>query len=224
MPVNKVLIETKDLVKTYEDGRILALRDVNIKVMEGGFIAIMGPSGSGKSTLLNMLGGLDYPTSGEVIIDGVELPRLENLDRFRAQKVGFIFQLHNLMPTLTSLENVQIPMFPMEFPRKKRLERAKYLLKIVGLEKRMYNLPTQLSGGERQRVAIARALANDPSIILADEPTGNLDSASSDEIIHLLLKLNREGKKTIILVTHDQEIANHAQSILHIKDGKILNS
>jgi ABC-type lipoprotein export system ATPase subunit len=220
--MNKV-VTTKNLVKTFEEGRLKALDGVNLGVFEGEFIAIMGPSGSGKSTLLNIIGGLDRPTFGEVVVDGVDLCRAKNLDDFRAKKVGFIFQLHNLIPVLTAYENVQIPMFELKSSSKERREKAEELLKLVGLENRKDFVPTKLSGGERQRVAIARALANEPKIILADEPTGTLDSISGDEIVHTLQRLNKNGR-TIVLVTHDEEIAEHANIIYHMKDGKILES
>jgi ABC-type lipoprotein export system ATPase subunit len=220
--MNKV-VTTKNLVKTFEEGRLKALDGVNLGVFEGEFIAIMGPSGSGKSTLLNIIGGLDRPTFGEVVVDGVDLCRAKNLDDFRAKKVGFIFQLHNLIPVLTAYENVQIPMFELKSSSKERREKAEELLKLVDLENRKDFVPTKLSGGERQRVAIARALANEPKIILADEPTGTLDSISGDEIVHTLQRLNKNGR-TIVLVTHDEEIAEHANIIYHMKDGKILES
>ncbi len=181
----------------------------------------MGPSGSGKTTLLNMIGGLDRPTSGEIIVDGVDLCSEKNLDDFRAKKIGFVFQLHNLIPVLTACENVQIPMFELKLSSNERFERAEKLLEAVGLEHRKDFVPTKLSGGERQRVAIARALANDPKIILADEPTGTLDSVSGDEIVHIFQRLNKDGR-TIVLVTHDEEVAEHANVIYHMRDGKIL--
>jgi len=194
---------------------------VDLEVQEGEYIAIMGPSGSGKSTLLNMIGALDRPTSGEVIVDDIDLQKVKNLDEFRAKKIGFVFQLHNLLPVLTARENVEIPMFELGLPNKERVKKAEELLIQVGLKERLGFVPTKLSGGERQRVAIARALANDPRIILADEPTGTLDSVSGDEVVHIFQRLNSEGR-TIILVTHDEEIAKHANRIYHIRDGKIL--
>jgi ABC-type lipoprotein export system ATPase subunit len=218
--MNKI-ITTKNLVKTFEEGRVKALNGVDLEVQEGDFIAIMGPSGSGKSTLLNMIGALDRPTSGKVMVDDTDLSKVKNLDEFRANKIGFVFQLHNLLPVLTACENVEIPMFELGLSNKERGKRAEELLGLLGLKERLDFVPTKLSGGERQRVAIARALANNPRIILADEPTGNLDSASGDEVVHILQKLNAEGR-TIILVTHDEEIARHANLIYHIRDGKIL--
>lgn len=217
--MNKIII-TKNLVKMFEEGRVKALDGVNLEVRDGEFIAIMGPSGSGKSTLLNVIGALDRPTSGTVTMDGIDLSKVKNLDEIRAKKIGFVFQLHNLLPVLTARENVEIPMFALGLSNKERGRKAEELLKLVGLEERLDFVPTKLSGGERQRVAIARALANNPRIILADEPTGNLDSVSGDKVVHLLQRLNKEGH-TIILVTHDEEIAAHANKVYRIKDGKI---
>lgn len=215
------MIRVRNLMKTFEEGRVKALDGVNLEVQEEEFIAIMGPSGSGKTSLLNMIGALDRPTSGKVIVDDIDLSKVKNLDEFRAKKIGFVFQLHNLLPVLTARENVEIPMFELGLSNKERVKRAEELLSLVGLEARSGFVPTKLSAGERQRVAIARALANDPRIILADEPTGNLDSTSGDKVVHILQKLNAEGR-TIILVTHDEEIATHANIIYHIRDGKIL--
>jgi ABC-type lipoprotein export system ATPase subunit len=219
--MSKVIV-TKNLVKTFEEGRVIALNDVNLDIEEGEFIAIMGPSGSGKSTLLNMIGGLDRPTTGNVILDDVDLSKVKSLDEIRAKKIGFVFQLHNLLPVLTARENVEIPMFELRLSNKERVRKAEELLKMVALGDRLDFLPTKLSGGERQRVAIARSLANNPKIILADEPTGNLDSQSGDEIAHLFQKLNKKGH-TIVLVTHDREIASHANVIYYMKDGEILD-
>jgi len=218
--LNKIII-TKNLVKKFEGGTVKALNGVNLEVFEGEFIAIMGPSGCGKSTLLNIIGGLDRPTSGEVVVDDIDLCKVGNLDDFRAKKIGFVFQLHNLIPVLTACENVQMPMFELKLSNKERNEKAEKLLKLVGLEERKDFVPTKLSGGERQKIAIARALANDPKILLVDEPTGNLDSVSGHEIIRVFQRLNKDGR-TIVLVTHDKEIAEHANAIYHMKDGKIL--
>jgi len=220
MNKNKI-INVKNLVKTFEHGQVKALNSVNLEVSEEEFIAIMGPSGCGKSTLLHILGGLERPTSGEVMVDSVDLCQMKNLDTFRAKKVGFVFQLHNLIPVLTAQENVQMPMFELKLSSKERNERAEKLLRLVGLEDRIDFVPTKLSGGQRQKVAIARALANDPKILLVDEPTGNLDSASGHEIIQLFQRLNKDGR-TIVLVTHDKEIAEHASIIYYMKDGQIL--
>jgi len=215
------IIDVKNLVKTFEQWLVTALNGVNLEVSESEFIAIMGPSGCGKSTLLHILGGLESPTSGGVVVDGIDLSRAKNLDSFRAKKIGFVFQMHNLIPVLTASENVQIPMFELKLSGKERNERAAKLLKLVGLEDRADFLPPKLSGGQRQKVAIARALANDPRILLVDEPTGNLDSASGHEIIQIFQTLNKNGR-TIVLVTHDKEIAEHANTIYNMKDGQIL--
>jgi ABC-type lipoprotein export system ATPase subunit len=180
---NKWLVETIDLSRIYGDGeQIRALDCVNLKVGHGELVAVMGPSGSGKSTLLNMIGALDRPTSGKVLIDGQDLAKIRNKDNFRAKKVGFVFQLHNLLPTLTARENVEVPMMGHVSPRSRRM-RAESLLELVGLSDRTRHLPNQLSGGQRQRVAVARALANNPPLVLADEPTGNLDTVSGQELI-----------------------------------------
>jgi ABC-type lipoprotein export system ATPase subunit len=216
------LIETKDLTKIYGDGdSVRALDGVDLLVNGGEMLAVMGPSGSGKSTLLNMLGGLDQPTSGQVLIDGQDLAKVRNLDRFRAQTVGFVFQLHNLLPTLTALENVEVPMRGQPISRRTRRERARELLTLVGLEDRMTHLPSQLSGGQRQRVAIARSLANQPRLVLADEPTGNLDTISGEEIMNLLAELNESQGTTLIVVTHDRRVARATNRILTMRDGKI---
>ncbi|MDH5794025.1 MAG: ABC transporter ATP-binding protein [Candidatus Bathyarchaeota archaeon] len=218
--MNKI-ISVKNLVKTFEGGHVRALNGVNLEVSEREFIAIMGPSGCGKSTLLHVLGGLESPTSGEVSVAGVDLCKVKKLDSFRSRKIGFIFQLHNLIPVLTARENVQVPMFELKLSSKERNEKAEKLLRLVGLENRMDFVPPKLSGGQRQKVAIARALANDPRILLVDEPTGNLDSASGHEIIQIFERLNKDGR-TIVLVTHDKEIAEYASIIYHMKDGQIL--
>lgn len=217
------IIDVKNLVKTFEQGLVRALNGVDLEVSENEFIAIMGPSGCGKSTLLHILGGLERPTSGEVVVDGINLSKAKNLDDFRARKIGFVFQMHNLIPVLTARENVQIPMFELKLSGKERNERAAKLLELVGLEDRADFVPPKLSGGQRQKVAIARALANDPHILLVDEPTGNLDSASGNEIIQIFQTLNKNGR-TIVLVTHDKEIAERANIIYHMKDGQILKT
>jgi len=219
--MNETILKAENLVKEYEEGRVKALRGVNLEVKRGEFVAIMGPSGCGKSTLLNMLGALDRPTSGDVIIDGERISQAKSLDEIRLKKIGFIFQAFYLIPTLTALENVQIPMIEAGIPRKERLKRAMELLKTVGLEDRMYQIPPKLSGGERQRVAIARSLANSPLILLADEPTGNLDSKSSEQIISLLREINKKKGMTIVLVTHDSTVASYADRIVRMRDGMI---
>ena len=216
-----VVVETIDLTKTYE-GEVHALDGVSLTICAGECVAVMGPSGSGKSTLLNLLGALDRPTSGVCRVAGQELASVKDLDRFRSKTVGFVFQLHNLIPTLTALENVEIPLQEEKMSDAARRARAKHLLEIVNLGDRMNFVPGQLSGGQRQRVAIARALANKPSLILADEPTGNLDSKSTDEIMDLLRKLNREQGTTFIVVTHNPAVARAADRIVTVRDGRIL--
>jgi len=218
------MIKLENVRKIYQLGetQVQALRGLDIEIKEGEFIAIMGPSGSGKSTLLHLLGCLDVPTDGKVQLGEVELADLDEdtLAQIRGKKIGFVFQTFNLIPTLTALENVELPLFFQGVPRREQQRRAQELLEKVGLGDRVHHKPSQLSGGERQRVAIARALANDPEIILADEPTGNLDSESGKAVLELLKQLNREGR-TIILVTHNPEAAAYADRIVRIKDGKI---
>jgi putative ABC transport system ATP-binding protein len=222
----QTLVELKNVSKVYkmEKVEVLALRRVNMKIKKGEFAAVIGPSGSGKSTLLHMIGCLDRPTKGEVILDGIDVSKLSDneLSRIRAEKIGFVFQFFNLYPTLTALENVELPMMIVEKNKSERKKRARELLKIVGMEKRAEHLPSQLSGGERQKVAIARALANDPPLILADEPTGNLDSKSGKEIVTLLDKLQEEEGKTIVMVTHILDIAKFAERLIYLKDGEII--
>jgi putative ABC transport system ATP-binding protein len=222
----KTLIELKNVSKVYkmEEVEVPALKGINMKIKRGEFVSVIGPSGSGKSTLLHIIGCLDRPTKGEVILDGIDVSKLSDneLSRIRAKKIGFVFQFFNLYPTLTALENVELPMMIVEKDKSERKKRARELLKIVGLEKRAEHLPSQLSGGERQRVAIARALANDPPLILADEPTGNLDSKSGKEIVSLLKKLQEEKGKTIVMVTHALDIAKFADRLIYLKDGEII--
>jgi ABC-type lipoprotein export system ATPase subunit len=212
------------LSKVYGTGEtaVHALHDVNLAVEAGEFFAIMGPSGCGKSTLLNLLGALDQPTSGEVWVAGQNLAKIKDVDEFRASTVGFVFQLHNLLPTLTAQENVEVPMQGRPIGARERRDRARYLLSIVGLSDRSHHLPNQLSGGQRQRVAIARALANRPALILADEPTGALDSNSGQELLALLAELNRSEGTTIAVVTHDPRVAQATQRILRMQDGHIV--
>jgi lipoprotein-releasing system ATP-binding protein len=219
----EVMIETRDLVKLYGDGaQVRALDGVSMAIRAGEFVSVMGPSGSGKSTLLNMIGALDRPTSGLVLIDGQDLSTVKDLDRFRARTVGFVFQLHNLIPTLTARENVEVPMRGQPIGARARHQRSAELLDLVGMSGRMDHLPNQLSGGERQRVAIARSLANRPRLILADEPTGNLDTQSGGEVIALMHRLNRELGTTFIVVTHDAAVARQTDRILVMQDGKIV--
>jgi len=216
------VVQTINLTKIYGDGaEVNALNGVNLTVNAGEFVAIVGPSGSGKSTLLNLLGALDRPTRGEVVVNGAPLSKVRNLDRFRSQTIGFIFQMHNLIPTLTALENVEVPMVETKLSGRKRRERARELLTLVGLGARMHYLPNKMSGGERQRVAIARALANRPAILLADEPTGNLDSKTTGEIMALLSDLNQTQGTTLIVVTHNALVARAARRIVTLRDGQI---
>jgi putative ABC transport system ATP-binding protein len=206
--------------KSFEDGRVQALRDVSFAVEPGELVALTGASGSGKSTLLNLLGALDVPDAGSIEVDGRPLGALGTPSRYRAETVGFIFQAHNLLPTLTAAENVQIPMFG-RLPRRERVTRARELLDEVGLGHRLDARPAVLSGGERQRVAIARALANDPRLLLADEPTGALDSVTGKQVLDLLDRLRRLRRMTIVLVTNDEEVAAHAGRRLRLSDGII---
>jgi putative ABC transport system ATP-binding protein len=219
------VIELKDVCKDYGIGesKVKAVCDINLKIRKSEIVAIMGPSGSGKSTLLDILGCLDRPTRGKVVIDGVDVSKLDEngLAKIRREKIGFIFQFFYLIPSLTALKNVELPMtFLGSIKNKER--KANELLKMVGLEGRINHRPNQLSGGESQRVAIARALANEPQIILADEPTGNLDSKSGKEVMEILVNLNKERGVTLIIVTHDPSIAKHAERVINLKDGKII--
>ena len=223
--MNDIIIELQNVKKIYKLDSIEthALRGVDLKIKKKEFIAIMGPSGSGKSTLLHMVGALDKPSFGKIILDGVDISKLKEseLARLRGKKIGFVFQFYNLHPNLTALENIELPMMIIEKDKKERRKKALELLKAVGLEKRADHLPSQLSGGEHQRVAIARALANDPEIILADEPTGNLDTKTEAEIMKYLLKLKEERQMTVAVITHENEIAKYAERIVHLIDGKI---
>ncbi|MGB6975250.1 MAG: ABC transporter ATP-binding protein [Terracidiphilus sp.] len=214
-------LETRKLIKTYDEGRVEALRGVDVTIVAGEYLAITGPSGSGKSTLLHLLGGLDSPTSGEVLFRNTELGKEMSLDTYRSRCIGFIFQAFHLIPTLRAIENVQLPMIGLKPKGTDRVARAWELLKEVGLEDRMGHYPNQLSAGERQRVAIARALANDPSILLADEPTGNLDSVNSARIMEILTGIHKHRGMTLIVVTHENEIAHAAARQLRVRDGRI---
>jgi len=220
------MIELKEVTKKYqmEEVEVQALKSVDLKIKEEDFVAIMGPSGSGKSTLLHMIGLLDRPTSGKVYIDGTDISKLSDssLARLRGEKIGFVFQFFNLLPTLNARENIRLPMLILERNRGEIESELSKLLKTVGLESRAKHLPSQLSGGERQRVAIARALANDPPLILADEPTGNLDSKTGEEIMGFLQKLQEDQKVTIVMVTHEADIAEFAKHTIYLKDGKIV--
>jgi len=223
----KPIIELKDVWKTYEVGtnKIHALKGLSFVVYEGDFVAIGGPSGSGKSTAMNMIGSLDIPSKGKIYLDGHDISKLHESDlaTIRGQKIGFVFQQFNLINTLSAKENVMLPMTFQGMAREDRIKRAEELLNLVELGDRMDNRPTELSGGQQQRVAIARALANDPEVILADEPTGNLDSKTGIIVMHYLKKLNKEGK-TIVVVTHDQHIAENARRIEYLKDGAIVKT
>ena len=217
------LIQAKALTREFDDGQVKALRGVDFSIDDGEFVAITGPSGCGKSTLLQLLGALDRPTSGELLYRGESVPDLPDPATYRACEIGFIFQAFHLLPTFTALENVQIPMFESHRSQSERRERAVELLRLVGLEDRLHHFPSKLSGGERQRVAIARSLANGPSLLLADEPTGNLDSESAHLVLDLIIRLQQEQGRTMVLVTHDPSIAGRAGRILHMMDGRIVS-
>ena len=221
----KPIINLKDVWKIYKMGKVEvpALRGLNLSIDKGEFVSIMGPSGSGKSTAMNMIGCLDIPTRGHIHLDGKDISKLSesNLAQIRGKKIGFIFQQFNLLNSLTAIENVMLPMTFQGLSEAIRKERAKKLLAMVDLKKRLNHRPTEMSGGQQQRVAIARALANNPEVILADEPTGNLDSKTGSSVIEFLKKLNKEGK-TIVLVTHDPNLAKHAKRSEYLKDGQII--
>jgi putative ABC transport system ATP-binding protein len=220
------IIETIDLVKEYPQGdtALRVLDKVNLTVTEAEFMAVMGPSGSGKSTLLNMIGALDKPTSGKVFIKGTDLSTLSDnqLAELRNREIGFVFQFFNLVSRMSALGNVELPMAIAGLPRSERKGRATEILEMVGLGRRMDHKPTELSGGEQQRVAIARALVNDPSVLLCDEVTGNLDSKTGDDIMHLLRDLNKEQRKTFVLITHDPVVAQSTDRLIQLHDGAIV--
>jgi len=224
--MSEVVLETEKLDKIYRLGRreVRALSDINLQVKNGDFISIMGPSGSGKTTILNMLGCLDKPTHGKVILDGVDVTKVpeRKLYKIRRHKIGFIFQTFNLLPYLNAIENVELPMEGTKKSGDEKEQRARELLEMVGLSEREEHRPHRLSAGEQQRVAIARALANDPTIVLADEPTGNLDTKTKYDIVRLLGKLNMDQGTTIIMVTHDSHIATRAGRMLSLYDGKLV--
>jgi putative ABC transport system ATP-binding protein len=219
------LIELRDVTKTYKRDaeEIGVLEHVTISVAEGEFLALMGPSGSGKSTLLNLLAGIDQPTRGTITVGGTEISRLSEggLAAWRARHIGFIFQLYNLIPVLTAFENVELPLLLTSLSRKQRRDHVMTALGIVGLTDRAGHYPRQLSGGQEQRVAIARAVVTDPTLLLADEPTGDLDAKSGAEVLMLLQRLNREFKKTIVMVTHDPHAAERASRVLHLEKGTL---
>lgn len=218
---NGPILEARKLYKSYDEGRIEALRGVSLSIESGEFLAISGPSGSGKSTLLQLIGGLDSPSSGDVYFQGSLLGSAIDLDTYRAKHVGFVFQAFHLMPTLRAIENVQVPMLALKSGGEARVQKAEALLKEMGLERRMQQYPNQLSAGERQRVAIARALANDPSILVADEPTGNLDSVNSARIMEMLTGIQKKHGMTLIVVTHENDIAEMAPRHIRMRDGKV---
>jgi putative ABC transport system ATP-binding protein len=218
------LLRLVDVCRTYDNGELRALSNVSLIISRGDYLAIMGPSGSGKSTLLNLLGALDKPTAGDILFEGKSLIDATDLDHFRATTLGFVFQSFHLLPTLTALENVQIPMFETPLSARQRAAKAAELLELIGMSHRESHLPAKLSVGERQRVAIARALANDPKLLLADEPTGNLDSASGQIVLDLFDRLHRERGLTIVVITHDASVASRAQRTIRIYDGQILHS
>jgi putative ABC transport system ATP-binding protein len=219
---NNIVVETRNLTKVFGDGgAVRALDGVNLIVRSGELLSVMGPSGSGKSTLLHLIGALDRPTEGQILIRGQDLATVKDLDRFRNEEVGFVFQLHNLIPTLNAVENVEIPLYEQPLSEKKRRQKAAELLGLVGLGDRLDHLPSQLSGGQRQKVAIARALVNDPAIVLADEPTGNLDSQSGQDVMALLRELNERQGTTIIVVTHDPAVARSTKRVITLHDGRV---
>jgi putative ABC transport system ATP-binding protein len=219
--MSKAILTAHGLKKDYDDGRVEALRGVDLAIAAGEYVALSGPSGSGKSTLLQLLGGLDSPSSGEVRFEDAALGSAMDLDTYRSCKVGFIFQAFHLLPTLRAIENVQVAMLARNSKTSERAERAEVLLTEMGLKDRMRHYPNELSSGERQRVAIARALANDPAILLADEPTGNLDSKNSAHTMEILQSIQHQRGMTLVIVTHDQQIACSAPRHIRIRDGRI---
>jgi len=221
------LIKLENVWKIYQLGKVelTVLKEMNLEINRGSFVSIIGPSGSGKSTLLNIIGCLDIPTKGKIFLDGQDIQKLseDELAKIRGKKIGFVFQQFNLLPNLTAIENVVLPMVFQKIPEEKRFGRAKKLLEMVGLGERIFHKPAELSGGEQQRVAIARALANNPEMLITDEPTGNLDSKSGEMIMEILKELYQKGERTIIVVTHDPQIASFSKEIVHIKDGQIVS-
>ena len=215
-------ISLKDVLKQYDDGYVTALNHINLSIEKGSFVSIIGPSGSGKSTLLNMLGALDNPDSGEIIIDGINLSQEKDLSDFRRNEIGFVFQLHNLLPNLTVKENVEIPLVGSKLSESEKEKRALKYIEAVGLLDKKDSKPNKLSGGQRQRVAIARALVNNPSIILADEPTGSLDSKTWQMVLDILKNMHEQYNVTLIIVTHDIEVAKLAERTIVIKDGQVI--
>ena len=226
--MRNTIIKLDDVWKIYKMGKVEvpALRGLNLTIRDGEFVAVMGPSGSGKSTAMNMVGALDVPSKGVIYLDGQNIAHLPESDlaQIRGRRIGFIFQKFNLIPTLSALENVTLPMAFQNKPIEERVKRAKYLLGMVGLADRLNHKPNELSGGQQQRVAIARALANDPEVILADEPTGNLDSETGKKFMDFLEVLNKKEDKTIILVTHDESVAKHAHRVEVLRDGRVVKT
>lgn len=224
----ELLVQLKGISKAYKKGKeqVKVLADLDLDIYRGDFLALMGPSGSGKTTLLNLLGGLDTATSGELIIGGQQLDQMSSsqLTKWRARHVGFIFQFYNLMPVLTAEKNVELPLLLTNLSSKQRKHHVAAALELVGLSNRAKHYPSELSGGQEQRVAIARALVSDPDLLLCDEPTGDLDRATADEILSLLQTLNRQQKKTIIMVTHDPRAADHANHIWHMDKGSLVTN
>ena len=220
-------VQVKNVRKVYQRDRqeIPVLDGLTLEIADGDFVGLMGPSGSGKTTLLNLIGGIDQPTSGEIVVGGTNIAALSGakLAKWRSRHIGFIFQLYNLIPVLTALQNVELPLLLVRMSAKERRQRAENALGLVGLGDRLKHYPRQLSGGQEQRVAIARALVSDPSVLLADEPTGDLDRKSGEEILGILEKLNQEFKKTIIMVTHDPHAAERAHRVLHLDKGVLSN-
>jgi len=225
--MSEIVIETRQLSKEYirDEFHVIALKNVNMTVARGEFVALMGPSGSGKSTLLHLTAAMDRPTDGDILVLGQDLRALSDraIARWRNEHIGFVFQSFNLIPVLTAIENVELPLKLTNLKKKERLEHAATALKLVGLGDRMHHLPRQLSGGQEQRVAIARAIVTDPDLLLADEPTGNLDAASAQEVLHLLSRLNKEFHKTIMMVTHDPHAATYASKVHHLEKGEMLS-
>ena len=224
MTSKNALIEVRDLRRSFDQDAVQALRGVSFSIEKGEFVSVMGPSGSGKTTLLNVLGALDTRFEGTVVIDSVELRDLPNPERFRARTIGFVFQSFHLLPALTALENVQMPMFERDWRASERRKRAADLLDSVGLANRMDHRPAKLSGGERQRVAIARSLANEPILLLADEPTGNLDSTNAGKILEVLGGIHQQRNMTMIVVTHDCDVAAATRRTLRLRDGQVVGA
>jgi ABC-type lipoprotein export system ATPase subunit len=218
--MSDAIVDLRGVRRVFEDGRVVALDSVDLVVSAGEFVVITGPSGSGKSTLLNMIGAMDLPDEGEVIVGGVPVVDRKSMERVRSEKIGYVFQMHNLIPVLSASDNVEIPLIPLKVPRRVRRKRADELLGLVGLGDRCRTNVRLLSGGERQRVAIARALAHNPPLLLADEPTGNLDSHTGEEVMALMHRLRAESGAALVLVTHNEDLCEGADRHLHLQDGQ----